>query len=179
MAGSLKDQLLKAGVASKKQAKQVELDQRKQKKQKKPPTDQATAQHLEAARLEKIEKDRLLNEQRKKEQDRKAALAEIKQLAQQHQVRPPSQADVRYNFIYDSKVKHIWIDSALQKQLALKQLTLVAVEAKFILVPTDIAQRIIQRDPLAVVQDEEERKKQIAAEEAEYADYAIPDDLDW
>ncbi|WP_409525639.1 DUF2058 family protein [Nitrincola sp. MINF-07-Sa-05] len=179
MAGSLKDQLLKAGIASKKQAKQVELEKRKHSKQKTTAQPAESSASLEAKRKEKVEKDRLLNEQRKQEQAQRAAQAEIKQLVQQHRITLPGNGEQRYNFIYDNLVKSIWINAELQAQLARKQLAVVAVNNKFELVPTEIAQRIILRDPSAVVTDEEERKQQIAAEEAEYAEYQIPDDLDW
>jgi uncharacterized protein len=57
-------------------------------------------------------------------------------------------------------------------------LRLVAVEQEFALVPAAIAERIILRDPSAVVQNDDARRR-MAAEEAEYADFPIPDDLHW
>ena len=73
MAGSLQDQLLKAGVANKNQAKKVSIEKRKQKKQ--APTalaaEKAARQaELEQARKAKAEKDRALNETRMAEQGR-------------------------------------------------------------------------------------------------------------
>jgi uncharacterized protein len=58
-------------------------------------------------------------------------------------------------------------------------LRLVAVEQAFVLVPGPIAERIVQRDPAAVVQDDEERKREIASDEQAYAEFPIPDDLHW
>ncbi|KAA0874198.1 DUF2058 family protein [Nitrincola tapanii] len=180
MAGSLKDQLLKAGVASKQQAKKAQLDKRKQAKQKQiDPQQQAAAAAVEAARLAKAEKDRALNEARQAEQLERAKMAEIRQLAEQHQVTLPKQGEVKYNFVYENNVKSLWIDKSLQQQLSRQQLKIVALEGRFYLVPSDIADRILARNPKALVQDEAEHKARIAAEEAEYAGYEIPDDLDW
>jgi uncharacterized protein YaiL (DUF2058 family) len=182
MAGSLKDQLLKAGIASKKQAKEIELEQRKKRKQGKPALsqeDRERATAIEAARLEKIDKDRRLNEERRQQQTERATRAEIRQLAEQHRVMPPPNADVRYNFVWDGKVRSLWIDGDLQRQLASGVLRLIAVEQAFVLVPAPIAERIVQRDPAAVVQDDEERKREITSEEQAYADFPIPDDLHW
>jgi uncharacterized protein len=182
MAGSLKDQLLKAGIASRQRAKEIELEQRRKRKQGKAESsteERERAAAIEAARLEKIEKDRLLNEQRRQQQAQRAAQAEIRQLAEQHRIRPPGNADVRYNFVWDGKVQSLWIDAGLQRQLAAGTLALVAVEQDFILVPAQIAERVIARDPTAVVQDDEARRQQLAAEEAAYADFPIPDDLHW
>lgn len=182
MAGSLKDQLLKAGIASKKQAKEIELDQRRKRKQGKPALsqeDRERAAAIEAARLEKIEKDRRLNEERRQQQTERATRAEIRQLADQHRVIPPPNADVRYHFVWDGKVRSLWIDGDLQRQLASGVLRLVAVERAFVLVPTPIAERIVERNPAAMVQDDEERKRETAAEEQAYAEFPIPDDLHW
>nr|WP_296747758.1 DUF2058 domain-containing protein [Thioalkalivibrio sp.] len=182
MAGSLKDQLLKAGIASKKQAKEIELEQRKKRKQGKPALsqeDRERAAAIEAARLEKIEKDRRLNEERRQQQTERATRAEIRQLADQHRVVPPPNADLRYNFVWDGKVRSLWIDADLQRQLASGALRLIAIEQAFVLVPPPIAERIVQRDPAAVVQDDEERKRAMASEEQAYADFPIPDDLHW
>jgi len=182
MAGSLKDQLLKAGIASKKQAKEIDLEKRKKRKQGKPALsqeDRERAAAIEAARLEKIEKDRRLNEERRQQQTERATRAEIRQLADQHRVVPPSNADVRYNFVWDGKIRSLWIDADLQRQLASGVLRLIAVEQAFVLVPASIAERIVQRDPAALVQDDQERKRELTSEEQAYADFPIPDDLHW
>jgi uncharacterized protein YaiL (DUF2058 family) len=182
MAGSLKDQLLKAGIASKKQAKEIELEKRKKQKQGKPALsqeDRERAAAIEAARLEKIEKDRRLNEERRQQQMERSTRAEIRQLADQHRVMPPRNADVRYNFVWDGKVRSLWVDADLHRQLAAGTLGLVAVEREFVLVPAAIAERIIVRDPAAVVRNDDASKRQISAEEAEYAEFPIPDDLHW
>ncbi len=182
MAGSLKDQLLKAGIASKKQAKEIELEKRKKHKQGKPALsqeDRERAAAIEAARLEKIEKDRRLNEERRQQQTERSTRAEIRQLADQHRVMPPRNADVRYNFVWDGKVRSLWVDADLHRQLAAGTLSLVAVEREFALVPAAIAERIIVRDPAAVVRNDDASQRQIAAEEAEYAEFPIPDDLHW
>ncbi len=182
MAGSLKDQLLKAGVASRKQAKDIELQKRKQKKQGKPqqsPEDHERAAAIERARQEKIQKDRLLNEQRHREQEQRAARAEIRQLVKQHRVHPPRNGEVRYNFIWNDTVQSLWVDAELQKQLSAQTVVIVAVDQAFALVPAAIAERIRQRDPATVVQDDQTRRQRIAAEEADYAEFPIPDDLHW
>ena len=182
MAGSLKDQLLKAGLASKKQAKEAELAKRREQKQSRSgsdPADRERAAAIEAARREKIAKDRELNEQRQAEKSRRALRAEIRQLADQHRIAPSPNADVRYHFVRDGRVQSIWIDADLQKQLGAGTLRLVAVEQAFVLVPTDIAERIAQRDPAAVVQSEDPPNARNAEDDALYEQFPIPDDLHW
>jgi len=182
MAGSLKDQLLKAGIASRKQAKEVELEQRRKRKQgQKGPAkeDLERAAAIEAARLEKLEKDRELNERRKHEQAERATLAEIRQLAKQHGIRPPREADVRYNFVWENRVRSLWIDEPLRAQLAAGTLALVAVDQAFVLVPAAIGERICQRAPGVLVQTDEGPSRKSGDEDDPYANFPIPDDLHW
>jgi uncharacterized protein len=182
MAGSLKDQLLKAGIASRKQAKEAELEQRRKRKQgQKGPAkeDLERAAAIEAARLEKLEKDRQLNEHRKHEQAERALRAEIRQLAAQHGIRPPKDADLRYNFVWENRIQSLWIDETLRAQLVAGTLALVAVDQAFVLVPAAIAERIRQRDPGATVQPEDDSARNAADQDDPYADFPIPDDLHW
>ena len=182
MAGSLKDQLLKAGIASRKQAKEAELEQRRKRKQgQKGPAkeDLERAAAIEAARLEKLEKDRELNERRKQEQAERAIRAEIRQLTEQHGIRPPREADLRYNFVWENRVRSLWIDQALRAQLALGTLALVAVDQAFVLVPAAIGERIRQRDPGALVPTDDGPTRNGGDEDDPYADFPIPDDLHW
>lgn len=182
MAGSLKDQLLKAGLASKKQAKDAELAKRREQKQNRSgsdPAERERAAAIEAARREKIAKDRELNEQRQAEKARRALRAEIRQLADQHRVAPSPNADVRYHFVRDGRVRSIWIDADLQRQLGAGTLRLVAVEQAFVLVPADIAERIAQRDPAALVPNEDRSGARNTEDDALYEQFPIPDDLHW
>lgn len=179
MAVSLQDQLLKAGIANKQQAKQAKQEKRKKAKQKKgsapaPEQDQQAA--LEAARLAKQEKDRELNRQRQQEQAQKARLAEARQLIQQHAVRLPRDGETRYNFVHESKIKSLWIDNTLLNQLARGQLRIVCFEQQYSLVPAEIAERIEERLPGTLLA---RPKDETPAEDDPYADYQIPDDLMW
>lgn len=182
MAGSLKDQLLKAGLASKKQAKEAELEQRRKRKQRqKGPTqeDRERAAAIEAARLEKLEKDRQLNERRQKEKAERALRAEIRQLTEQHAIQPPRDADLRYNFAWGNRIRSIWIDESLRARLASGVLALVAVDEEFVLVPRAIAERVRERDPGIVVTADPQPAAKVEDADDPYADFPIPDDLHW
>lgn len=182
MVGSLKDQLLKAGIASKKQAKDIELEKRRKRKQGKPQAskeDQERAAAIEAARLRKIEKDRALNAQRKEAQARRAAQAEIRQLVEQHRIRAPGNTEIRYQFVWNGKIRSLWVDADLQARLAAGSAGLVLIDQDFVPVPASIAERINQRDPAVVVRNDDPGTRTTSPEEAEYADFPIPDDLHW
>ncbi len=184
MAGSLKDQLLKAGLADQKKAKQIDTEKRKQKKQQTKArksglaldNQQADLQaKLQQEREEKREKDRLLNQQREAEKREREITAQCRQMIQQQQVVVPDSAEVGYNFVYDKKIKKIYVTDTLQQQLSRGQLAIGVLDEKFYLVPDKFADKIEQRRPEMVIRIEAEETD----EDDPYADFKIPDDLMW
>ena len=181
MAGSLQDQLLKAGLANKKQAKQAKDHKRKQAKQKragqiKVDEERQRQEAIEAARLEKLERDRELNRQRQAEQARKAALAEVRQLIETHRLPLPRDAELRYNFVHGKTIHHLYLEQKQIDQLARGQLRIAAFEDQYHLIPADIVERIEARLPDVVLPLPKEDKPD---PDDPYADYQIPDDLMW
>lgn len=178
MAGSLQDQLLKAGLASKKQVKQAKEHKRKQAKQKRSgQADEERRQDaLETARREKAERDRELNRQRQQEQARKAAQAEVRQLIEAHRVALPANGELRYHFAHDNRIHHLYVDQKLIDRLARGQLRIACLDEGYQLIPAEVAQRIEQRLEGVVLPRPVE---DTPAEDDPYADYPIPDDLMW
>lgn len=180
MAGSLQDQLLKAGVANKNQAKKVSIEKRKQKKQA-PNTlaaEKAARQaELEQARKAKAEKDRALNETRMAQQDQRSIDAQIKQLIEHHQVKPSPRAESRYQFVDGTKIKSLWVDEPMLSTLARAQLRVVRFGEAYALVPSVVAERIEQRRSTVVIPLSSDQ--QASDEDDPYAAYVIPDDLMW
>lgn len=180
MAGSLQDQLLKAGLANKKQAKQAKEHKRKKTKQKRSgqAVDEQQQQQaaLETARQEKAARDRALNLQRQQEQAQKAALAEVRQLIEAHSVPLPRDAEQRYNFAHGSKIHHLYLDQKLIDRLARGQLRIAFLDDRYHLVPTEIVDRIEQRQEDVILP---RPANETPDEDDPYADYVIPDDLMW
>lgn len=176
MAISLQDQLLKAGVANKQQAKKAKQAKKKQKNT--PAAEDSSQQQaaLEAARKAKAEKDRELNRQRQAEQSQKAAAAEVRQLLNQHRVALPDNGETRYNFVHEKKIKSLWVNNGMLSQLARGQLRVAVLDEGYILIPADVVERIEQRIPGTVLPCPEPEKP---AEDDPYAEYQIPDDLMW
>ncbi|WP_432698298.1 DUF2058 domain-containing protein [Marinobacterium sp. YM272] len=176
MAISLQDQLLKAGVANKQQAKKAKQAKKKQKKSPAPENSGQQQADLDAARKAKAEKDRELNRQRQAEQAQKAAAAEVRQLINQHRVALPEKAETRYNFVHGKTIKSLWVNDGMLNQLARGQLRIAVLEESYTLIPADIVERIEQRMPGIVLPAPE---TETPAEDDPYADYQIPDDLMW
>lgn len=185
MAGSLKDQLLNMGLVDKKKAKQADTEKRKQKKKaskarksgQQVVDEQAVKQQqLEQQRKEKQDKDRELNRLRDEERRNREIEAQCRQMINQHHIKLSEDAEVAYNFVYDKKVKTLYVDETLQGQLIRGQLAIAVLEEKFYLLPDLFAAKIEQRIPEYVIRIEPEEEPD---EDDPYADYKIPDDLMW
>lgn len=180
MAGSLQDQLLKAGVANKQQAKKATIDKRKQKKQAPAQLEQEKLEQaaaIRAAREEKAARDRELNAARKAEQDQRAREAQVKQLIERHKLQISSKAETRFQFADGTKIKSLWVEESMMTPLSRAQLRVVRDGESFALVPAVVAERIEQRIDGIVLPLSSD---QTASDEDDpYADYVIPDDLMW
>ena len=106
MGNSLQDQLLKAGLADEKQAKKAraaKVPKKRGKKSERAPALSESARSARQSMAEKAEKDRALNEQRKAEAERKAKLAQVRQLVERNRL-TRDEAGIAYNFIDGDKV---------------------------------------------------------------------------
>lgn len=178
MSTSLQEQLLKAGLVNEKQVKQVKKDKRKSAKQQKhkKETVDLSKQAVQQAQKEKAERDRRLNEERNQRAERRAVVAQIKQLIEENKV-ARNDGDVPYNFVDDKKVKKLYVTEVQHQQLSSGQLAIVSFQKSYELVSLQAAKKIAERDASCVILAE--KKNAIEEAEDEYADYKIPDDLMW
>ena len=175
--GSLKDQLLKAGLAPKKKA------QKPKKKKAPPPPKNKRAKVGEAtlraqrAMLAKAKKDKKLNEQRVKDAEKKAKIAEIKQLIDKNKLERKD-GETAYHFTFAKKVKKIYVTDEQQTLLSKGKIGIVTLgNDQYFLVPQEVANKILEREQNFVVRSKEQ--DQNADQSDEYANYQIPDDLNW
>ncbi len=127
---SLRDQLLKAGLVSSEQAKKAERRTRKQTHQVK--KDKAVAQQTRQEQQEqhrqqaeqmrqKRDRDRELNRRREQEKNRKALLAQVRQILQHHR-QNDSDAESLFNFQAGKKIRRVRVTPDQQRQLAMGRL---------------------------------------------------------
>lgn len=177
MSNSLKDQLLKAGLVKKQ-------DSKKKPKKKAPTVAKKNRQkpsentlRTQRAMLDKAKKDKKLNEQRRAEAQRKALIAQIKQLVNGSKV-DRKDGDSSYNFTFGKKVKTIYVTVEQHKQISKDQLVIIAIgDEVFEVVPKVVAQKIAERDESMVIKNTQ--SSETPTEDDPYADYQIPDDLTW
>jgi len=178
MAKSLQEQLLGAGLVDNKKAKAIKQEKRKQKKQQ--PKGQAQVDEskvrIEQERREKQERDRQLNQERQEKLREKEIQAQIKQVIQQHRIE--RDGELGYQFADGSKIQKIYVNAALQDQLARGRVVIVKTENGYDIVPRTIGDKIAERDAERVIIPAEKVDSE-PAEDDPYADYPIPDDLMW
>lgn len=184
MGSSLLEQLQKAGLVNEQRAKQVKQKKYKDKKQQKgkkgsiPEEMDLAKAYAQKAKVEKADRDRELNQKRKEEAERKAILAQVKQLVRENQVKE-TDGEVAYNFTAGKKVKRIYLSVPVHQQVVSGQLSVVNLNGRYVLVPAAVADKIKARDERAVVVDNRNAESDKSDENSEYADFDVPDDLMW
>lgn len=179
MSMSLREQLLAAGLVSKKQVKQADHQQQRQQPRnkeavaKKAAEQQLAAQKAQAARAAR---DQEMNRRQQETAARKARMAEIRQLIDQNRV-PKIESDEYYNFIAGKKIRRIAVNPAMREQLIRGELVVVRSEGRSEIVPAAIAARIRERDERVVIPYN--AAPAIVDENDPYKDHVVPDDLMW
>ncbi len=183
MSNSLSAQLLKAGLANKKQASKAKQEQyQKQKAQKKQKGQKGAetvseskklAQQTQAAQTERA---RQLNRERLQQVEKKEVAAQVKQMIGSNKIKI-GKGDIVYNFADGSKIKKIYISKEIRDQLGKGQLAIVKSKGQYQVVPAAIAHKVADRDATAVIVLNEAPPK--AAEDDPYAQFPIPEDLEW
>ena len=181
MGNSLFEQLKASGLVDKKKAKNLKQSQYKNKKQKtkkgaQEPVDEAKLL-AQQAQAEKLERDRLLNQKKKEEAERKAVAAQVKQLIESNRVED-FDGEIAYNFTDANVVKKIYLSEQVHKHLSTGLLAIAKLNAGYTLVPMAVAEKIKQRDEQSIIACETSAEPE-ASEDDPYADYKIPDDLMW
>jgi len=177
MSMSLREQLLAAGLGTKKQAKQAkqaEHEERRAARNKAAEEERKAA--AARAQAEKAARDAELNRQRQVAAERKERAAQIKQLIEEHRL-PKLETDDYFNFIDRGKVRRIAVDAALRERLMKHDLMIARFEGRYDIVPAEIAARIRERDERAVVRYDAQEAK--VDENDPYKDFVVPDDLRW
>ncbi|MDG1704319.1 MAG: DUF2058 family protein [Pseudomonadales bacterium] len=197
MSQSLRDQLVKAGLATSAQAKKAErsnraeaTSERHQTKAKKgkvaTPSQSDTAKVKAKAaqqRAERAAKDKALAQQHNEKAQAKALQAQIRQLILQNDQRTKVADDdaVPYNFVHGKKIKKIFVTKQQLEALSSGRLVVVNNNGIYHFVDEKVAKQIEQRDPkrIIVAHDANAKPPEPGSDEEFYAKFEVPDDLDW
>ena len=178
---SLRDQLLKNGLANQKQAKKAEKETNKQQYHQtkgSATADDEVKRLAEQTRLEQAERSRELNRQQREQAEAKAIQAQIRQLIAMNKINTAG-ADIAYQFADQNKVKGLYVTPKLQDQLIHGVIAIVREGESYALVPQQVSDKISQRDSSYIVLLNTKTQSPIAEDDDPYAAYQVPDDLMW
>ena len=184
MNNAFREQLLKAGLATKKQVKaashEENVGRRKRRKKKKGGAEIAEASSelsvAQSVLAEKREQDKALNRQRDAARRTEALEAEVDDLIAKNRLKD-ARGDIGYKFPDGVTIKTILVTAAVQRTLAEGNTGIIRGKDGYCLVPRDVALRIEERIPSRIVllNDLDEP----ADDDDPYAEYKVPDDLMW
>jgi uncharacterized protein YaiL (DUF2058 family) len=182
MSMSLREQLLAAGLGTKKQVRQADQQHKQQQHQQaknralREEQEKRAAEARAKAQAEKAARDAEANRKRQENAERKEKWAQIKQLIEQHRL-PKPDSEEYFNFIDRGKVRRITADAELRERLMNGSVMIARCEGRYDLVLPEIAERIRERDERAIVKLNAEEAK--PSDDDPYKDYVVPDDLMW
>jgi len=194
MSMSLRDQLLAAGLGNKNQAKQAREDQHRnrhtqqhqQRKGQKPGAGGRPLAPMPNVDPAKLARDQALEQKKRDKAARKERAAQVRQLVEPNAL-PRLETDDYYNFVHDGRIARVGVDAARRAALIGGSLVIVRSHGQYLVVPAEIAARVREREPRAVVHDAADgtssggaaAASSPPAEDDPYAQYKVPDDLVW
>jgi len=181
MSNPFQEQLLKAGLVTKKQVQKVKQDENRKRKQqqqhskKEKVVDQGKLKAQQAAE-EKARRDRELNRKKENQARQKAISIEINQLIENNCLARDEACEIVYNFEHNKKVKRIYVNAEMKQQIVKGKLGIARIEGRYELVPKTIAEKILQRNEKRIVIFDDQG---VVDENDPYSEHQIPDDLMW
>ena len=151
MGNPFKDQLLKAGLVSKKQAKKVEHEKRVNRKQNKGKSPEAPVSNkAQEEQVAHAKRNQELNRQRAEETRLREQQAQVKQLIESNRLARDDRGEAYY-FPDQNKIKRVFVAEEMADQLSRGQLAIVKLGESYEVVPAKVAHQIASRDKEAIV----------------------------
>ncbi|MEE9319560.1 MAG: DUF2058 domain-containing protein [Granulosicoccus sp.] len=174
---SLQDQLLKAGLANRKQAvtaRKAKNTREKMQRKGQLVVDEV-AELADKADAEKREKDKALNLQMVAKAEERAIQAQIDQIVDLNRIM--ERGDVEFSFTDQAVVRAMQLEDSQRRAVVAGALVIVSVGTAYELIPRKVAKKIAERDPSRlVVMNDSDTGVDI---DDEYGDFQVPDDLMW
>ena len=179
MANSFGDQFLKAGLVNKTRLNKANKSKSKQQKlknkQKIEVVDEAAVAVRQAA-AEQADRDRELNRRQKEAVERKAILAQVRQLVEMNRL-PCEEGELGYNFQDGAAIKKLFVTQEMHDKLGRGLLAIARLDDGYEVIPSVVAEKIMLRDESCIVSNAVTQPAD--ADDDAYADYKVPDDLMW
>jgi len=142
---SLQDQLLKAGIADKKQANKARQEKRAEKKKNKGEKATSKLNQAQQDQLAKAKRSQELNRQLNQEKEKQEKLSQVKQLIEANRLKLDKYEEPYY-FKVGKKIKKLYVNEDITKKLSSGVLAIVRFDGLFEIVPDKVAQKVADRD---------------------------------
>lgn len=178
----LQAQLLKAGLVNKAKVAEVAREQIKARHGKGPADPSEIQLQAERARIEKAERDRALEAERKAQARLAERRAQARQIIADKKLAPSGDGD--YRFTVDGVIRTLRVNDEQRRKLASGALLIVRHGEGFELLPRVAGDKVRERDAALIVLDHgqgqaAEPSSGNADDDAYYAQFEVPDDLVW
>ena len=150
MGNPFQDQLLKAGLINKKQAKKANHEKYLKRKQNKKNTPSAVSAKAREEQAALAKRNRELNRQRDEENRQREQRAQVKQLIEKNRLKKDDRGEPYY-FSEQNKINRIFVSEEMTDQLSRGQLAIVKFGDSYEVVPAKVAYQIADRDKKALV----------------------------
>jgi uncharacterized protein YaiL (DUF2058 family) len=176
MGSSLREQLLKAGLADKSRVQQAKKQARQNQRAAAGTGTDSVARAVARAQAEKESRDRELNRQKEIKQAARARRALQREYAERNKLNDPKAQDA-YNFVHGSNVKRLYVTARQRDQLGRAELSIAQVDGRYYLVMAEVGRRLA--DMVAGTFVYTPAPETTPTEDDPYAAYQVPDDLMW
>lgn len=150
MGNSFQDQLLKAGLVSKKQVKKARQEKHSKRKKNKGRDIAPEINKTRQEQLAREKKNREQNRQRNREKQEQETLAQVRQLVENSRLDLKG-CDDPYYFALGKKVKKVYVNKEITQKLSTGTLAIVSLDNGFDIVPARVAEQVRNRAPQSVV----------------------------
>lgn len=181
-ANPLQEQLLKAGLVKKSKVAQVAREQDKARHAKGAADPNDIQREAERVRLEKVERDRALEAERKAQLRAAEMRAQARQIIRDKKV--ARAGDSEYRFSADGAIRTLLVNDDLRRKLSSGVLVVARLDDRYELLPRAAGDKVRERDASLVVLDHgqaagSEPAASSSEDDAYYAQFKVPDDLVW
>ena len=178
----LQEQLLKAGLVKKSKLAEVAREQNKARHGKKPSGPNEIQREAERARVEKAERDRALEAERKAQARVAELQAQARQIIEDKKV--PRTGESEYRFTADGAIRSLLVNDELRGKLSSGALVIAAIGDRYELLPRPAADKVRERAPEMIVlahgqPGDATGEAATPEDDAYYAQFQVPDDLIW
>ena len=179
MGNSFKEQFLKKGLVTKKQANKAINEKhvsRSKKGNKKSREDDEIQRRIQLARIEQSARNRELNRQRNEIAKEKEVQGQIRQIIKQNLIEV--EGDHSFHFVDNKKIKKLYVSKQIVRSLSNGKMAIVKQDEQYFVVPAKAARQIQARKAESLILLNSSVIKELDPDDP-YAEFPIPDDLEW